>query len=74
MSLSGQQSIRVPQPRWRAAIQRARTVHTSSGAGVINAFLVKYNRGELDAEVAAWLTETTGVKHEAAPAPAGTAS
>lgn len=48
-------------------------MHTSDGSKVVNAFLIKYTRGELDAEVAQWLTELTRVRHEAAPAAAGTA-
>jgi hypothetical protein len=60
-----QQSIRIPNERWRAACDRARQGHSSSGAAIVNAFLLKYERGELDAEVSQWLHELTGVPHPA---------
>jgi hypothetical protein len=60
-----QQSIRIPRERWRDSCERARRAHSSSGAAIINAFLLKYQRGELDAEVSRWLEELTGVPHPA---------
>jgi hypothetical protein len=65
-------SIRIPPSRWDAVVHRARTVHTADGSKVVNAFLIKYAAGDLDDLVAQWLTEVTGVRHEAAPAPSGT--
>jgi hypothetical protein len=64
---SDKQSIRIPKPRWQGASGRAKQVHRSSGAGIVNAFLVKYHRGDLDSEVSAWLEELTGVPHPPQP-------
>ena len=63
MADSTKQSIRIHTGRWKSAAQRAQRVHRSSGAGIVNAFLVKYERGDLDSEVSAWLEELTGVPH-----------
>jgi len=63
--ITPKQGIRIPLARCIAACQRARRVHHTDVPKVVNAFLVKYNSGELDDQVSAWLTEITGVEHQA---------
>jgi hypothetical protein len=67
VAVTPKQSIRIDPPRWQRAITRARRVHRTDGAKLVNAFLEMYGRGEIDGEVSAWLATLTGVEHTHEP-------